>query len=244
MAIDTLKVAKHPLGEIVQAGFDRLNPAKPAVDGFKPGKAGQTYTCGKLKLAFDRTGAISTLTDGTGYQWADTTHTLLSLKYRSYSAADVGKFFAQYCKSTADWVKHDYGKPGLPDSVVGKMWTTTMVNLYSEQRSDGGCSFRVQSAFDKVASEQYGAAAGWTSLEVAANGTIGVEVKQCSATVHAVVPAIDRRVVQVGMFNKSTTRIPEAMFMQFQVAETASQWSANKVFRARSSCCSSCCSPC
>ena len=62
----------------------------------------------------------------------------------------------------------------------------------------GSCSFIAQTAFEPAASEEYGAAAGWTTVDVRGDGTLAVEV---------------------GMFNKSTTRIPEAMFMQFQPAD-------------------------
>ena len=36
------------------------------------------------------------------------------MHYRSYSAADVSRFFGSYCKSTASWVQHDYGKVAPP----------------------------------------------------------------------------------------------------------------------------------
>ena len=171
-----------------------------------------------------------------GVQWADATHTLAQLKYRSYSAKDVGEFFAQYCKSNAGWVQHDYGKPGLPDDVLGKIWTTTMqgslslflcpsltvsgflalshrlslcASLWVKQDAgkSGNCSFIAQTAFDPEASSEYGAAAGWSTVTVQGSGKLELTV---------------------GMFNKSTTRIPEAMFMQFQPTG-AGLWSADKL---------------
>ena len=173
-------------------------------DGFKPGKAGQVFKCAGVSIAFDESGAISELTDSHGHAWAGPGHTLAQLKYRSYSAADVGSFFASYCKSNAGWVQHDYGKPGLPDDVLGKIWTTSMSNLWSKQTADGckrrllrvrSCgsfgngrgrvvaharhctgSFIAQTAFEPAASEEYGAAAGWTTVEVMAGDRLEVEV--------------------------------------------------------------------
>ena len=172
------------------------------------------YNCGSTQIAFDASGAISQLTEN-GYEWADAEHTLLSLRYRSYSAADVAAFFATYCKSSAGWVQHDYGKPGLPDDIEGKVWPTSMTALYVKAASGAGtdadgsgtCSFRIKSAFDPIASEQYGAAAGWVSVDInsSAKGNVGT----------AATPTTTLN-VEVGMFNKSTTRLPEAMFMQFQ----------------------------
>ena len=42
-------------------------------------------------------GAIGHLIGSDGYVWAKPGNTLAQLKYRSYSAADVGEFFSQ-CK--------------------------------------------------------------------------------------------------------------------------------------------------
>ena len=55
-------------------------------------------------------GALSRL----GAWVASDDRAVLQLKYRQYSAADVAAFFASYCKSSAGWVQHDYGKPDLP----------------------------------------------------------------------------------------------------------------------------------
>eukprot|EP01052_Picozoa_sp_SAG31_P025252 SAG31_NODE_2203_length_6199_cov_6.619836_5_plen_269_part_00 len=182
-------------------------------EGFKAAKPGDVFACGKgesVQIGFDATGAISHLIGSDGHVFADKNHTLAQLKYRSYSAADVAQFFGEYCKSNAGWVQHDYGKPGLPADVEGKIWTTTMRGLWVRQdKASGNCSFVAETAFEPAATEEYGAAAGWTSFEVAA----------------------DSLAVEVGMFNKSTTRIPEAMFMQFQVADAAGpgKWSADKL---------------
>ena len=225
LAIDTLANAKHPLAEVLKTQVADLQPKVPTRDSsYRLAHPDEVFQCGggggggadedeeSLSISFDGSGAIDHLSYG-GVEWADANHTLAQLKYRSYSAKDVGEFFAQYCKSNAGWVQHDYGKPGLPDDVVGKIWTTTMLNLWVKQQqptpadhqqqegqegqesSGSSCSFIAQTAFDPEASSEYGAAAGWTTFEVESGGKL---------------------VVEVGMFNKSTTRIPEAMFMQFQ----------------------------
>ena len=95
---------------MLQSAVAALQPQVPSRSGFTTAKAGQSFTCGGgLKIAFDASGAISQLESGDGYAWAAGAagHTLAQLKYRSYSAKDVGEFFAQYCKSNAGWVQHD-----------------------------------------------------------------------------------------------------------------------------------------
>ena len=192
---------------------------QPDLAGFSRGAAGEVYACGGTQIAFDTAGAISRLEDETS-SWADENHTLLQLKYRAYSAADVTEFFREYqtphmvhCHAvhlprgalliwrtvcvtgeyvkaqSAWWVPHDYGKPGLPSSVGGQVWSARLHALYV-RRSDDACSFALRTSFPPEASEKYGAAAGWTMVEVRAGGEVEVEV---------------------GMFNKSATRLPEAM---------------------------------
>merc|ERR1712086_324843 len=117
-----------------------------------------------MEIAFDSTGSISHLTRD-GFTWADKRHTLLQLKYRSYSMQDVQDFLGEYCTQNSSWIQHDYGKPGLPYDVQGKVWTPELKDLYVKEDADG-CSFLVNSAFDPVVSKDFGAAAGWTQVDI------------------------------------------------------------------------------
>ena len=115
------------------------------------------------------------------------------------------------CHSNATWIQHDYGKPGLPEDVVGKIWKPSLKNLYAKPVGVGRCSFVLETAFDPVASSEYGAAAGWTTVDVdSASGDVSVAIN---------------------MFNKSATRIPEAMFVQMLPAPAVGRgsWSVNKL---------------
>ena len=101
------------------------------------------------------------------------------------------------------------GKPGLPSDIIGKLWSARLSKLYVRQARDGGaCTFFLRRAFDAEASDQYGAATAWTTVEVQPTGTLAVEI---------------------GMFNKSATRLPEAMFVQFQTRDTNVSWSVSKL---------------
>ena len=230
LAIDTLTDANHPLGKTVTHDFASLEPQIPSVGpgtGWEAGAAGDEYTCGDTQLAFDATGAISTMTTKGGRAWASASNTLLNLVYRSYSAADVASFFGQYCKSTASWVQHDYGKPGLPSDVQGRLWNTTLTRLFvkrsaasvgaatrrqsgqpsdsssSSSSSSSTCEFAIQASFEAGATAEYGAAGGvWTTVQVdASTGAMSVSV---------------------GMFNKTQTRLPEAMFITFNPQDSSS----------------------
>jgi hypothetical protein len=47
------------------------------------------------------------------------------------------------------WVKHDYGKPGLPASVEGAIWNTSLVGLHVKSGESGTCSFVLQVQFSR-----------------------------------------------------------------------------------------------
>eukprot|EP01043_Picozoa_sp_COSAG02_P060900 COSAG02_NODE_8059_length_2728_cov_2.497528_2_plen_345_part_00 len=216
--LQTLLDAQHPLGDSILHEFRDLAARVPNNSGFVPVKVKvatqQRFVCGTTEISFDRTGAISHLVVN-GTVWAQSGHALMQLKYRSYSAADVSNFLENFCHSNASWIQHDYGKPGLPPDVQGKIWVPSLKALFaSEGHDDHGrqCSFLLQTAFEPEASSMYGAAAGWTRVNIdATTGDIDVAVN---------------------MFNKSTTRLPEAMFVQIlppQASSAGTTWEVNKL---------------
>eukprot|EP00928_Gymnodinium_smaydae_P036212 TRINITY_DN25336_c0_g1_i1.p1 TRINITY_DN25336_c0_g1~~TRINITY_DN25336_c0_g1_i1.p1 ORF type:complete len:743 (-),score=75.20 TRINITY_DN25336_c0_g1_i1:191-2419(-) len=205
VGMDTLRAGEHPLAGVLLDEFARLQPKVPSKEGYVNGSAEHVYQCGPVDISFDSSGAISHLAHD-DVSWADANHTLLQLKYRSYSAADVNAFFSQYCKSNASWVQLDYGKPGLPSDVKGKFWMPSLSGL-SVRQSDNQCSFLMNVNYEHEASEEYGAASGWTRVDID-DGNIDISV---------------------GMFKKQTTRIPEAMFVQFFPLQSGGEWSVNKL---------------
>ena len=222
VAVDTLSAAAHPLARAVEQSFAMLEPSMPSLEGFVAAQAGERIRCGELQVAIDTTGAISHLTDDRDkHSWADAQHTLLATRYRTYSADDVQHFFGSYCMSDAGWVQHDYGKPGLPATVAGALWETHLASLHVMRGARGTCSIVIETAFDARASSEYGAPAqGWTALLLRPENR-SIEV-------------------QVNMLKKTTTRLPEAMFVQFTpparptsaaagAAEGSNAWAANKL---------------
>ena len=77
-------------------------------------------------------------------------------------------------------------QPGLPASVVGKVWKTTLTGLHLKAGTNGACSFVASTKFEETASSLYGAAStSWMRVDVD--------------------PANFSFAVEVGMFNKSTS---------------------------------------
>ena len=216
--METLLAAQHPFAKDILEEFEQLKPTVPDTTGHSAGHAGEVFTCGETEIGFDSTGSISHLVSQ-GKAFADGNHSLVQLKYRSYSAYEVESFIWKYCHSNASWLQHDYGKPGLPVDIAAKIWSPKLKTLHikpmnpaAAQSGRNGCSFVLQTEFDPLASSDYGAAAGWTTVDVdPSTGEVAVAIK---------------------MYNKSSTRLPEAMFVQALPAVAigrGANWTVNKL---------------
>jgi len=216
--IDLLTKSGHPLADLVRDEFDQLRPRMPATKNGELGKVNETYTCdGVISLAFNEEGAISYLEHESSI-WASEEKTLVRPVYRSYSAQDVQNFFSTYVRSNQSWVEHDYGKPNLPKVgvPVGQLWTPRLKSIFLNRthHTSSVCSFLLEWSFEDVVHREYGGpAVGFTRVD------IDSEERTLNVT--------------LSMFNKTTTRLPEAMFVQFQVApavdDSETNWEANKL---------------
>ena len=217
LAVDTLAAAGHPLARSVTQRFASLAAQAPDLSIYARGRTAHAYTCDGTTLAFDASGALSQLVDSRGYAWVDAAKPTLALQYRSYASADIQTFFNGYVQTNASWAHHDYGKPGLPSAAKGNLWRVqpsaqVWIKQGAATRSPTGsedvCLFAVRSTFDPEASAEYGApAVAWSIIEVQR----------------------DTLAVQVHLLEKTTTRLPEAMFVQFQVRDPTAAWAANKL---------------
>jgi len=119
------------------------------------------------------------------------------VKYKTYSLDDVNAFMDGYCQSNASWVAHDYGKPGLPAGLQSKVWTPTMDKAFVKKKTGKNknqCTIVSHASFDAEALEEYGAVSDvWIQYEVS-ESSVGITI---------------------GLFNKTTTRLPESMFVQW-----------------------------
>eukprot|EP01047_Picozoa_sp_COSAG01_P063292 COSAG01_NODE_8177_length_2890_cov_1.147976_2_plen_217_part_00 len=92
--MQTLLAAQHPFASDILREFKELRPTIPDVTAHTPAAAGQLFSCGATEIAFDTTGAVSHLSrHGTVY--ADANSSLMQLKYRSYSKANVASFLVR-----------------------------------------------------------------------------------------------------------------------------------------------------
>lgn len=245
-AVDTLVAGHHRMVDALLTEFAALKPnvPTPTKDGFVKAAAGTTYTCGGEDVEFNAAGALTKL----GKWVASGDRPILQLKYRQYSAADVAAFFASYCKSSAGWVQHDYGKPDLPATVPGATTAPTLTALWMKPKHDdaaapssaaGGesCEFVAELAFSAEASTDCGApTTAWVNITItpssfasasAASSSSSSSFSSPSSLTSASGPSAE---VVMGLINKTQTRLPEAMFLQFQPANPSNgKWYANKL---------------
>eukprot|EP01060_Flectonema_neradi_P006477 TRINITY_DN14382_c2_g2_i1.p1 TRINITY_DN14382_c2_g2~~TRINITY_DN14382_c2_g2_i1.p1 ORF type:complete len:722 (+),score=112.55 TRINITY_DN14382_c2_g2_i1:43-2166(+) len=194
--LDTLKSASHPLYKLVEEELANSTPQIPSTQGMrKVTNLGVKYSFGKgQQIGFSpTTGAVTTLTSASGVQMASESHPLLLLNYTSYSQSDYQTFFNDYCSlpNPPDWFAHDFGKPGDNYS-KHQAWVTEPVEMYVDSRNT---SFVLKLKMnDASAHVDYGAPEYfYVSLKVRSTG-------------------LD---VNLTVWNKTTTRLPESMFVMF-----------------------------
>ena len=206
--METLLAGGHPLAKSIEEGFQSLQPKTPDVSKFEVvPDIGRIFKIGKLGLGFDSSGSIQHL-DHAGMVWASAENVLLQLQYRTYSLPDVQRFLKTYCKSNASWVMHDYGKPGLPDDTMGKIWNTQLEELYFRKEAETNYTFLLKLSFEDTPVTEYGAAE-----------TVWVKVRATENNLG----------VSIGFFDKTTTRLPETMFVRFNPVDNGRSWEFSRL---------------
>jgi hypothetical protein len=154
---------------------------------------------------------------GTSELGFDATGAISHFVRDGFTWADAGHALAQLkyraytgAEVGAEQSSGDYGKGGLPAEIQGGLWHTRLQALYAKQEGDA-CSFLMQSAFDAEVSSEYGAPATvWSKIDVARSNII----------------------IDVVLVNKTRTRLPESLHLQFLPAPSYTEtgkWSVDKL---------------
>tara|TARA_B110000208_G_scaffold130755_1_gene158557 strand:- start:466 stop:2838 length:2373 start_codon:yes stop_codon:yes gene_type:complete len=201
----------HPLGVRAAAEFAKFDAAAsvapdPIAEGFKPATgaidAPRSKLAGWCDITLSATdGSIVHLatTTSSSKAWANATHPLALLRYQSLVADDMTAWRKEYliqdCPS-------EYGKPGCMSATptpTRHLDPPTPLALW--EKSDpvsGDVTLLLKSSFSALLHESYGAPSTvWTRFEIpsqSADVTTGVEIT-------------------FTFVNKTTTRLPEAMFV-------------------------------
>ena len=197
-----------------------LRPSLPDLSGYarlSPADAiGRRFACGGYNISFGATGAVTHLArHSSGNIWASEDSRLLELHYQALNFSDYLSFYDNYfplhCTSestlhctaeSAGYPCGSYGKPGLNTNGTGpksQLVAPRMTALYHrmQQQQDGGeqCLFQIDLAFPAALVSDFGAPARCM-----------MEVEVSQTVLHPT----------LRMFNKTSTRRPEAMWITMQ----------------------------
>jgi len=222
------ELAKEEIDAIAQdVPYSGMSPAALEAAGFKQvTDPSQAIDCGATKIAFNTsTGAINMLQDTSvtpAVQWASASRPLLALGYATYSADDFHRFQVYYSgmDPPPEYFLYDFGKPNetitphatweskLAATWVKKGQNTTTILLQSAIADGTGSTTTPHT--------HYGAPEYFvTKLEVAHQAVLGA----------------DRVQVTIWCVNKTSTRLPETMFVQFtpDTTGTSPMWEMQKL---------------
>eukprot|EP00656_Telonema_subtile_P005519 TRINITY_DN1250_c0_g2_i2.p1 TRINITY_DN1250_c0_g2~~TRINITY_DN1250_c0_g2_i2.p1 ORF type:complete len:838 (-),score=162.47 TRINITY_DN1250_c0_g2_i2:112-2625(-) len=221
--------AEHALKQMAIDEIQEIDQALPDNTGFTQLKdPSLPVQCGTSSIAFDTsTGAISHLLDSASeppMQWASANRTLLNLGYRTYSQQDFLTFQKQYSNlsSPPDWFEKDFGKPN--ETLSNHSTWRSQLDTASMLASENQTTFLLTSVIvnehgsTQMPHEQYGAPELFvTKLVLQHQATTG-----------------PRLAITIWCVNKTSTRLPETMFVSFTPLNTASahgtaEWQMQKL---------------
>ena len=127
---------------------ERRAEAKEAIDETRPTASaeggvvidpGQTHTLGAYRARFRADGAIDSLIDPDGSEWAGPGHPLAEYRYQTFDERDEARWVQEYCRDldeNAFWAVPDQSKPGL--AIADRLPATVFSpRVVSAHRFDG-----------------------------------------------------------------------------------------------------------
>lgn len=209
---DYIRAAVSALPARYQAKANRrladLTPALPDVSAYVPfGGISQAFTAGDFTVAFDReTGALARLALD-GVEWAAPANPLGLFSYETYSSADYDRFARRYLirKRVTGWYAiPDFTKPGIEGTAEHRVFLPR-VTWAGRRTREAGESILLLMDMPAEAYERFGSPRR-LALEVS-------------------FPLAEPRVTfELQWFDKSASRLPEASWFSFDLADRGPAW--------------------
>eukprot|EP00041_Stephanoeca_diplocostata_P038930 m.1569137 g.1569137 ORF g.1569137 m.1569137 type:complete len:795 (+) comp25298_c0_seq5:74-2458(+) len=203
----------HPLMAYIEQEFTAMQPqnqSDPTAAGFKKVSPGETCTdFGSFKaIQLDTTGALTLLTTSNGTELASTTNRLGSLLYQTLVLEDFQTWQAEYLIAGSGGT-NEFGKPASfmeaspkPEHVDAH---ATVTQLWRKDNT-----ILADVAFSTNLVQDYGAPA--------------------TARINYTATGMDRVAVELTIFDKTATRLPEALYFQFNpVGSGEGAWAMDKL---------------
>jgi hypothetical protein len=198
---DGIAALPQPLRDDAQSAIRTLAPQPAQFPGSLPIPAGKQIETTHFILAIDpRSGAIHRLRNKkTGREWASADHPLALISYQTLSPADYARFFANYIISTADWAKKDFGKPNIERfGAETREWQPTLSNI---ETTEDGKNYQLLASLEIHDAEAF------------ASGRAAFPQKMyLKLTLPSAEPVVH---LEFSWFQKSATRMPEALWLTF-----------------------------
>ncbi|HSH95247.1 MAG TPA: DUF5054 domain-containing protein [Roseimicrobium sp.] len=196
--------------DLARQRLRRLKPTAPRWVGSVLRQTDVLIENKSLTIAVDRiTGLVTSFNDRrVGHDWVEKCHPLLSLRYEVFGQRDFARFMRQYLRATPWWAPLDFGKKGL-DTVLQahKAWSPAVRRV----ECDGKSRILIDLVGEDEASGRFGSPKRFT-----------VELNLADDE-----PRVG---LVVQWFDKTATRVPEAMWMSFRPWQAKrSNWSLHKL---------------
>ncbi len=188
-----------------------LRPS-PSARRLTPAGKGSRFEGAHFSLRLDaQTGAIASLVDRSGREWAGGQRRIGRLTYEVFGGRDYDRYLDQYLTSRPDWALEDFSQPGLGAAIkAGRAWHPRLVRVRERRRADDLCIL-VDYDFPVEACRRFGAPQGvWLRVELPAGRP---EVR-----------------LTVGWRKKDASRVPEALWFAFNPRVDAPRaWTMDKL---------------
>ncbi|XP_065197324.1 uncharacterized protein LOC135828822 [Sycon ciliatum] len=201
-AVDAMH-EQHPLRVDIEAALDRIQADMPSLTGYtQVTDVSQVFKVGTVEIGFSKQPAgINHLMTG-GVQLASDSNILSAFLYQSFDEQDYQVFMEEYLRiyKKGGWMDLDFGKPGLDNVTGGSSHQEVYASMQSLWMKDS--SFVVEVSFPAMLVSNYGAPER-AYLNITISPGTGVDIRMT-------------------FVNKTATRIPESMSLQFNPVVTNS----------------------
>lgn len=214
----------HPVYSEAKAAVDnvRVPYTEPALDSYENvGLSKETFVCGDIKLAFDTAHGGLSFLEIDNKTWVDSstspgTSRFLSFSYSTYNESDYDQMHAACTAANNNGISCGYGGYDKPNSTCnGKGCPTqntfkpTLQSIYV-RKSNEPCGFLLDLQMPTDSHTYYGSVANmWVNVTLAASSLS----------------------VDVVALDKTATRLPESMMLEFfpKIQDRKHSWWMNKL---------------
>ncbi|MFD6055981.1 DUF5054 domain-containing protein [Agromyces sp. NPDC060279] len=175
------------------------------------------HTVGGYRVRFAGDGALVSLVDAEGIEWAGPEHALARYRYQTFDERDEARWLAEYCRdleANGEWAIPDQSKPGLAiaDTLPASVFAPRVVSARRLERGgdDAADTLVLELAFPEEACERWGAPRGIRLAYRFPSGPGPVSIT-------------------LDLEGKDASRLPEAGWLGFRPRTAAGDWRLRKL---------------